>query len=494
MFAEAPSASGRIAVTPTQRQEVVGFGVSLTESTAFNLLAIDARKPGTRQFIIDQYFKPENANFVLTRLHIGSCDFTPTRYSYAPTQTADLDNFSVQHDVDQGTVQLILDAQAAAGGAGSLKHVASPWTAPPWMKTGADPADGGYTNGRLNPQFYNLFGLYIARYVQAYAARGIPIWAVTPQNEPLHLGNFETMGFVGDGTGEAAFIAQSLGPKMAALEPPVKILGFDHNKGAGLAPFVSALYGNAEAARHLAGVATHWYDLPQNTFVETLDAAHNISRGGLIIGTEQGLSAITNPVANAAWNNDAWWWGPNSPDWAAGGQGHLTVVGVYRVAGDIIQSFNHWQQGWIYWNAVGDKYGGPSHFTARVPGTRAQSPIAVDVGSTFENANFFDSPPASPPTFEVYVTPTFYVLQHFSKFVLPGGRVLVSNVEAPLVGNTAVGGGPDFMALAALNPNGSLAVVVLNEKSTPVSYQITVGSQSVPLTIPAAALQTVLLE
>jgi glucosylceramidase len=281
---------------------------------------------------------------------------------------------------------------------------------------------------------------------------------------------------------------------MAALQPPVKILGFDHNKGGGLAPFVRALYANPGAARYLAGVATHWYDLPQNPFVETLDSANTLSNGGLLIGTEQGLSAITNAIADASWNNDDWWWGPNSPDWAAGTQGHLNVVGVYRVASDIIASFNHWQGAWIYWNAVGDKYGGPSHFTVRVPGTRAQSPIIVDVGTTFENANFFDTTPAAPPTFEMYITPTFYVLQHFSKFVLPGGRVLASTVDRALVGNTAIGGGADFMALASLNPSGSLAVVVLNEKSTPVSYQITVGTQAVALTIPAAALQTVLFE
>ena len=143
---------------------------------------------------------------------------------------------------------------------------------------------------------------------------------------------------------------------------------------------------------------------------------------------------------------------------------------------------------------MGDKYGGPSHFSNRVPGTRAQSPIIVDVGSTFENANFLDNPPASPPTFETYVTPTFYVLQHFSKFLLPGGHVLASTVDPRLVGNTAIGGGPDFMALAALNPDGSVAVVVLNEKNTPVSYQIAVGNQTVAITIPAAALQTIVLE
>ena len=253
----------------------------------------------------------------------------------------------------------------------------------------------------------------------------MPIWAVTPQNEPLHTTNFDSMvTSPGDGTGEATYVATSLGPKLAALNPPVKIFGYDHNKGSNMASFVSALYANADAAKYLAGTATHWYDLPQDPFTASLDAVHTTAPTGTIIGSEQGLSAITNSVANAAFKNDAWWWGPNSPDWAAGTQGHLNVVGVYRVAGDIIQSFNHWEQAWIQWNAVNDKYGGPSHYTDRVPGTRAQSMIVADVGTTYEGANFFDTPAASPATFDYYVAPTFYVLEHFSKFMLPGGHVL----------------------------------------------------------------------
>jgi glucosylceramidase len=493
-FVQGVSNRPKIAVSNTAQQEVIGFGVSLTEASAYNLQKLEAMKPGSRQFILDQYFKPENANLTMSRVCIASSDFTRTRYTYAPTVTTDLSDFTIQHDVDAGTVQLMLDAQVSAGGAGKIKFLATPWTAPPWMKTGADMTDGGYTGGTLMPSYYDLFGLYTSKFVQAYAAKGVPIWAVTPQNEPLHTTNFDSMGFTGNGDGEATYIASSLGPKLAALNPPVKIFGYDHNKGSSMAGFVTPLYANANAAKYLAGVATHWYDLPQDPFTSSLDAVHTTIKTGQIIGSEQGLSAITNTVADAAFKNDAWWWGPNSPDWAAGTQGHLNVVGVYRVAGDIIESFNHWEQAWVQWNAVNDKYGGPSHYTARVPGTRAQSMIVADVGTTYEGANFFDTPAASAATFDYYVAPTFYVLEHFSKFMLPGGHVRASAVDAGLVGMTAIGGGKDFMALAAANPDGSVAVAVLNEKTTDVSYQITVGTQAVELTIPGAALQTVLFQ
>ena len=120
--------------------------------------------------------------------------------------------------------------------------------------------------------------------------------------------------------------------------------------------------------------------------------------------------------------------------------------------------------------------------------------IVADVGTTYEDANFFDTPAASPATFDYYVAPTFYVLEHFSKFMLPGGHVRTSTVDASLVGATAIGGGADFMALAVANLDGSVAVAVLNEKTTDVSYQITVGTQAVELTIPASALQTIFFQ
>jgi glucosylceramidase len=299
---------------------------------------------------------------------------------------------------------------------------------------------------------------------------------------------------------------------MAARNPPVAILGFDHNKGTSLQNWATGLYGNAAAKPYLAGLAEHWYGSSINPFTDSLDFAHNLAPTLLLIGAEQGLSAIHPPIPTDAWKNDAWYWGPNSPDWACTfgppntctTAGHPFVVGAYRVAEDIIASFNHWENGWIQWNAVTDKYGGPSHGvnagTVTYPGTRAMSPYMVDLCGQESCADPTGTTTAFNGTQDVYDTPTLYILQHFSRFMLPGGHVVASTVDASVVTTTSYAGSgwtyaaPDFMALAVANPDGSLAVALLNEKAASVDYQIALGPQAVEGTISASALQTVVIK
>jgi len=441
----------------------------------------------------------------MARLHIGSCDFAFAPYQYAQSPPGDLSDFSIAHESTSGVIKLIQDAQTAAGGAGKLKLIASPWTAPLWMKTTA-----AWDAGSLKTTAYDTFAQYISLYLDEMAAAGIPIWAVTPENEPEHVGQFETMGFTPATEGD--FISQSLGPKMAARTPPVAVLGFDHNKGPMLQNWASGLYGNAAAKSYLAGLAVHWYDSSINPFTDSLDSTHTLAPNLLIIGSEQGLSAIHPPVPTNAWKNDAWYWGKNSPDFACNfgatitcnTAGHPFVVGAYRVAEDIMAGFNHWQSGWIQWNAVTDKYGGPSHGinsgNVTYPGTRAMSPYMVDLCGQESCADTTGTATAFNGTQDVYDTPTLYVLQHFSRFMLPGGHVVASTVDPSVITATAYTGSgwtynaPDFMALAVANPDGSLAVALLNEKSTAVDYQIALGPQAVEGTISAAALQTVVVK
>ncbi len=484
-----------VTVTTTQKQTITGFGVSLTEASA---TAMSKLAPDVRSGIIDTYFNPAKAHMTLARLPIGSCDFSWTPWSYA-TMT-DLSDFSLSVDQTSGLIQLIKDAQTSAGGAGQIKLIASPWSAPLFMKTVQ-----AWDAGNLSPTYYNLYATYLAKYVTAMAGEGIPIWAITPENEPEHVGQFETMGMTP--ATEGTFISQSLGPAMAALNPPVKILGYDHNKGTDLATWATGLYGNAAAKKYLSGIATHWYGSSIDPFTDSLDSTHTTQAdpGQYLIGTEAGLSAIHPPIPTEAWLNDAWYWGQNSGDWecsypAAG----LPVcpsnaplrVGAYRVAEDIIASFNHWESGWVQWNAVTDKWGGPSHGisngVATHPGTLAMSPYMVDACGGVGCVS--GATPNLAGTQTVYDTPTLYILQHFSKYMLPGGKVLQSSLAGAGVAQTSPTYSlPDMQALAVANPDMTLAVVLLNEKTTPVDYAITVGNQAVEGTISASALQTIVL-
>jgi glucosylceramidase len=488
----------KIAVSSTAKQEVLGFGVSFTESAATVLKALPA---ATRQEVIDQYWKPTNANFTMSRMHIASCDFSLATYTYAATATTDMSNFSIQHDIDSGLIQLINDAQTAAGAAGKIRHIASPWTAPPWMKQGVTSMDP-YVGGTLNPTYHSVYSLYFQKYVEAYKAQGIPIWAVTPQNEPLHSGQFDTMGMLPPQ--EATFVGGFLGPKMQALG--VKILGYDHNKGPDLMNWANALYGDATAGKFFDGMSNHWYESTFITHEDSLESVHTTAPTKWQIAAEDGDSnfnaASSNPAMPAptsAWKNDAWWWAPNLEDWCKASFGpsvcliaeHPFVIPIHRLANDIITTMNHWQNAWLWWSAIVDKLGGPSHFENGVtPGTVIASPIMADMNGDKS----------------LYYTPNFYVLEHFSKFLLPGGHVLASTVDPTLApganqpqtnANSPVVNAPAtayVKALAATNLDGSAAVVVFNMGTVAADYEITIGTQAIDANIPGQALQTILLK
>jgi glucosylceramidase len=82
---------------------------------------------------------------------------------------------------------------------------------------------------------------------------------------------------------------------------------------------------------------------------------------------------------------------------------------------------------------------------------------------------------------EIYYTPMFYVLQHFSKFIRPGAHV----VEATC-------GDEELMVAAAENTDGSLVIVVFNEGAKAKSFDLEIGGQMTTISIEAQALQTII--
>jgi glucosylceramidase len=167
------------------------------------------------------------------------------------------------------------------------------------------------------------------------------------------------------------------------------------------------------------------------------------------------------------WRDDDWYWRKEATDWGyqwAPEQDkylHPRYVPVYRYARDIIGGLNSWLSGWVDWNMVLDQRGGPNHAK-----NWCIAPVLVNTERK-----------------EVYYTPLYYVMCHFSKFIRPGAvRIGVdSGTEA-------------LRVTACRNPDGGVAVVILNEREQPVPYELVSGDQSVRVNIPAQALQTVLLE
>ena len=476
-----------IAISTTEKQQIVGFGGAITESVASVLASLPT---AARQAALDAYFSPSGSGYTLTRTHIASCDFSLASYQYSMTADPTLADFSVAHD-EAALIPCIKDAVTSS--AGALKVLSSPWSAPAWMKAPAElyvppTSANGYagTDPVLQSQYYDAYALYLEKYIQAYKTEGIDIWALTPQNEPLgNGGQWETMAW--GPTAMNTFLQQNLGPKLKADGIDVKILIYDHNKGPVDSDYVewaTTMYQDKTTNPFLYGSATHWYGSTIDVFEDSLEAVHALDPTKVILATEGTLDGLTDQAAQPAsaayqysWMKDEFYWVKDEFDWGywyadqADKPLHPPYEPVYRYARDIIVGLNHWYAGWIDWNIALDKDGGPNHVS-----NWCGAGMMID-----ETAQ------------SIYYTPIFYVMRHFSKYIRPGATILGSTVTlASGVSLNGADGLPTdgLLSVTAKNTDGSVVTVVFNETGAPIDYSITSGKLVIEGTAPAQSLQT----
>ncbi|MGK0386696.1 MAG: glucosylceramidase [Patiriisocius sp.] len=431
-------------------QTITGFGGAFTESSGYLLNKLSKKN---RDTILQAYFSKEGANYSLTRTHMNSCDFSLSQYSYSPVKDdMELDHFTIKDDKDD-LIPMIKDAMAISED--GFKIFASPWTAAPWMKDNNE-----WVGGKLLPKYYDTWALFFSKYVDAYKSEGIDIWGFTVENEPHGNGdNWESMHFTPDEM--TNFVQHHLGPKLEADGHGDKIiLGYDQNR-AGLKEWVDSMYATEASSKYFDGTAIHWYESTFEVFPEELQYAHNKAPNKYLIETE---GCIDSQVP--AWKDDAWYWSKEATDWgwdwAAEDEKYLhpKYAPVNRYARDIIGCLNNWVDGWVDWNMVLDRQGGPNWFK-----NWCAAPIIVD-----------------PDADEVYFTPLYYTMAHFSKYMRPGAVVFeVVNTDK------------DLQVAAAKNPDGSIAVVLFNEGKTPKLFNLVLNEQTVTININAQALQTVMV-
>lgn len=433
-------------------QTISGFGGSFTQSSAYLLAKLS---PAKRQQVLEAYFGEDGARYSLTRTHFNSCDFSLYQYAYAMVPGDSLlEKFDIQED-RKYLIPMIKAAQGISKEGFSI--IASPWTAPPWMKT-----NNHWVGGKLKPEYRNTWALYFSKYLQEYQKEGIPIWAITVINEPLGNGNnWESMYYT---PGEMTdFVRDYLGPHLEKSGwGNVKILGYDQNRGEELEEWVNTMYKDAASSRYFGGTAVHWYNSTFDYFPTSLERAHRLAPGKHLINTEACIDAQV-PV----WKNDAWYWSKEAKDWGWTWAPenlkplHPQYVPVFRYARDIIGCLNHHVDGWVDWNMVLDKQGGPNWFK-----NWCTAPVIVD-----------------PETDEVYFTPLYYTLAHFSRYIRPGAqRIGVQNPDAAL------------MCTAAQNSNGTIAIVLFNPTDQERTVTMKIGKQTIGTLISAKALQTLTLK
>ncbi len=433
-----------------RQQKILGFGGSFTESSAYLLQQLSSKN---RDSIIEAYFGDSGARYSLTRKHMNSSDFSLGQYSYAPVPgDTNLIHFSISEDTSD-VIPMI--KQAMASSSEGFRILSSPWTAPPWMKSNSD-----WVGGKLLPQYYDTWALFFKKYVEAYKEKGISIWGVTVENEPLgNDNNWESMHF--SPSEMNAFVKGHLGPMLEGMEPEVKILGYDQNRDEALYHWVDTLYGDKKASDYYDGLAVHWYASTYDYFPKALQYAHEKAPEKMIIQSEACIDA-QQPV----WKDDSWYWSKEATDWgyrwAPEDQKYLhpKYVPVYRYARDIIGCLNNHVNGWIDWNMVLNRKGGPNWFE-----NWCVAPVIVDEEQD-----------------EIYFTPLYYVMKHFSRFIRPDAVRLGFDFE----------GEDDMMCTAAENPDGSVVVVLFNPRPIQESIRVIVNNQITTVSIAPKALQTII--
>lgn len=246
----AKPADAVISVDPkTGYQTMVGFGAAITDASAW-VIRHDLPKARS-QALMRELFSPSGLGLSFVRLTIGASDFSRTHYSYDDVPAGQTDpsmaHFSIA-PVQTDVAPLVREALRLNP---QLTIMASPWSAPAWMKT-----SHSLITGDLAPEAYPYFADYLVRYVEAMQREGVPIWGLTVQNEP----GFEPGDYPGmhvPPAVRAKLDADDLGPELAAHGLKTRLLDFDHNWDEPESP--RAVLSDPRASRYIAGVAWHCY-------------------------------------------------------------------------------------------------------------------------------------------------------------------------------------------------------------------------------------------
>ena len=452
-------------------QKYVGFGASFTESSAWNLATIPVE---LRKEVLTKLFNPtKGAGFSLTRTHINSSDYSNNHYTYVDDNDEDLSTFSINEDLkgfsgdeneqvknvelvepSYDIIPMILEASQIKGA--DFKIIASPWSPPSWMKAGETST---MTNGSLMPKYYPVWAKYLSKYISGYAEKGIDIWAITPQNEPLHYhdARWDSNGFTPEQGRD--FLKNHLGPQLVKdghlnldnLNEGVKVLIYDHNKSV-MNDYVNPTYSDPEAAKYAWGTAFHWYansELDDNNFyTKELDKLRKDWPNKAMIHSESSIDIDEKDPVGQYFRE--------STDYAG------TFVPFETYAYDIISDLNHGTQGYVEWCVILSHKGQPNPYD-----------------------NFNSAPVLiNPETDAVIYTPLYYLLSHFSKFIRPDA------VRIDLKGDVVDG----LIYTAAKNTDGSIAIVVFNKNDAPTDVSFTIDDEVYSSKIAPKAMQTIHLQ
>jgi len=213
------AAENAIVLDPSKKfQEILGFGAAFTDAACYTFNRLE---PSARQELFHELFHPSEMGLSVCRSCIGSSDYSTEVFSYDEGEPdPDMARFSIAHDRAY-VLPMLREARKANPG---LFLFSSPWSPPGWMKAG-----GSMLGGSMRQRYFAPYAKYFLKFLQGYAAEGVPIQAVTVQNEVDTDQDARMPACTWAQEYEMGFVKNHLGPLLAQNGFTTKIWILDHN-------------------------------------------------------------------------------------------------------------------------------------------------------------------------------------------------------------------------------------------------------------------------
>jgi glucosylceramidase len=414
-------------VDPRQTfQTYIGIGGALTDASA----EVFAQLPEATQkeFLTAYYDREKGIGYNFARTNIASCDFSSDTYAYVAEKDTTLASFNVSHD-EKFRLPFIKKAIAAAGG--SLTMFVSPWSPPGWMKDNKDVLHGG----KLLPKYAQVWANHYVKFIKTYESKGIPIWGLSVQNEPMARQAWESCIYTAGE--ERDFVKRYLGPTLQKNGLNTKkLICWDHNRDL-IYQRASTILSDPDAAQYVWGIGFHWYE----TWTGSAMQFENLKRVKEAFPDKE---LIFTEGCVEKFNLD------KVTDWVLG----------ERYGTSMVNDFNCGTVAWTDWNVLLDENGGPNHV-----GNFCFAPIHADT-----------------KTGKLIYTNSYYYIGHFSKFIQSGAKRISCSTNRD-----------KLQATAFLNPNGKTVVVVLNTSDQKLPFHLWIDGKAAQAVSLPHSIMTVII-
>jgi glucosylceramidase len=407
-------------------QTFIGIGGAITDASAETFFKLPA---ASQQELLNAYYDTVNGiGYRMLRTNINSCDFSSGSYVYIKDGDSSLKTFDVSHD-EQYKIPMIKQAMAMNKG---MRFYVSPWSPPAWMKTNNNMLQGG----SLLPQYMKSWANYYVKFIKTYEAKGMPVWGLTVQNEPMAKQKWESCMYTAEQ--ERDFVKNFLGPALhAGGLANKKLIVWDHNRDL-VYQRADVILNDPKAARYVWGVGFHWYETWTGSSMQfqNLRLVKQAFPNKELIFTEGCVEKFKLDSIN--------YWGLGE-----------------RYGFSMINDFNAGTVAWTDWNILLDEKGGPNHV-----GNFCFAPIHADI-----------------KTGRLMYTNSYYYIGHFSKFIQPGAKRIASSSSRDALETTSF-----------KNKDGKLIVVVLNRTDADLDFKLWIAGNAADVKCPKHSIQTLIVE